>query len=102
MLFLDTVNLIFKVFIKSIFNIYFPLVIFILYFQSKRYAELEERVLGATRTSTWHRVINSGLYGLVAGFIGSMVALWIGISIDEISIMLIWPLALILLLFDPR
>jgi hypothetical protein len=102
MLFLDTVNLIFKVFIKSIFNIYFPLVIFILYFQSKRYAELEERVLGAPRASIWRRVINSGLYGLVAGFIGSMAALWIGISIDEISIMLIWPLALILLLFDPR
>lgn len=102
MLFLDIVNLVFKVFVKSVFNIYFLMVVFMLYFQSKRYAELEERVLGVPRLSIWHRVLNDSMYGLVAGFIGSIVIVLMGIYIDETSIMFIWPLAIVLFLFNPR
>lgn len=102
MLFFQVVDLVFNVLVHSIFNVYFPLVLFIVYFQYKRYGELEERVLGTARVSAWNRLINDALYGLVVGFIGSMIAVWMGISIDEISIMFIWPLALLLLLFNTR
>ena len=46
--------------------------------------------------------MSSILYGLLGGLFGSVILLLVGLSLDNIGIVYLWPVAIFLFLFNPR
>lgn len=63
---------------------------------------LEREILGKERVPLKDQLLDSILYGFITGIVGSIIIVGIGISIDNIGIEYVFPLALILMLINPR
>ncbi|KXG77298.1 Cell division topological determinant MinJ [Fervidicola ferrireducens] len=86
----------------SMANPFFWTVILIIWLQYKKTADLEERMFGFVRESPGRKVLYSILAGLLGGIIGSLIIVFLGISITEAGLTYVWPLAIILMLIHPR
>ncbi|MCF6097003.1 PDZ domain-containing protein [Thermovorax subterraneus] len=86
----------------SMANPFFWAVIFIIWLQYKKTADLEARMFGFVRESPGRKVIYSILAGFIGGIIGSLVIVFLGISITEAGLTYVWPLAIALMLVHPR
>ncbi|MBS4032786.1 MAG: PDZ domain-containing protein [Clostridiales bacterium] len=83
-------------------NLLFWLVIILVTMQYRRMAKTEVQLLGRPKYSFWRQTGYSILFGLTGGLIASILLVLFGISLTEIGIIYVWPLAILLLLVHPR
>ncbi len=98
----DMIMMLIRTFFYFLFNPLFWLVMVIVYFQYRRTARMEERLFGKPLNNIWEQVAKSLLLGCGGGFLASIVLLVLGLSLDSIGIEYIWPVAILLLLINPR
>ncbi len=101
-LWLDIITLMFKTMFLSFVNPYFWLVIFIVIMQYRRTVNLEKKLFGLAVNNIRQVTFSSVLYGILGGLFGSILLLLLGISLDNIGIIYLWPVAIFLFLFNPR
>lgn len=93
-------------FLKTYFlfplNLFFWVVVFLIALQYRRLARTETQLFGRPKYSIWQQTFFSSLFGLTGGLFASMLLLLSGISLLEIGIIYVWPLAVLLLLVHPR
>lgn len=83
-------------------NILFWLVMLLVAFQYRRMAHNEIRFFGRAKYTPWRLTAYSALFGLAGGMFASVLIVLFGISLMEIGIVYVWPLAVLLLLVHPR
>ncbi len=74
----------------------------LVFFQYRRCANLEKRIYGVTKNQTQAQVLSALGYGLLGGLVGSILLVSIGISLSSSGIIYVWPLAIVLMLINPR
>lgn len=78
------------------------LVILLVALQYRRIVAMREALFGLPGEGVIHLTATSLLYGIVAGFIGSVVITAIGISVNNVGFNYLWPLAILLMLINIR
>lgn len=71
-------------------------------FLISRRRAVEKRILGQCRTPFWREVAGSAIAGILAGYLGSFILLFLGISISPDGFIYVLFLALLLTLLDLR
>ncbi len=96
------IKLLFTAFSQSITSFLYLLIILAVYLQIKRRAQLEETWLGFLRDTVINRLMYVMLYGMIAGLITSSLIIFTGITVDMNTIIVIWPIALLLTFLNER
>ena len=99
---MDILSLMLKTMLYSLINPYFWLVILIVIMQYRRTVNLEKKLFGDAVNNIWQVTSSSLLFGILGGFFGSILLLLLGISLDSVGIVYLWPVAIFLFLFNPR
>lgn len=86
----------------SIFNPLFWLVVVLIWLQYKNKVKLEREILGKEQETMKDLLLDSIVYGLFAAIIGSIIIVLLGITIENIGLEYVWPLAILLMLINPR
>lgn len=99
----------FKIVYYSISNILytlksplFLLVLAIVFFQYRKMGKLERRILGVNSQSTIYNTIVSMFFGILGGFIGSIIFISLETTINPSDFYFLLPLAILLSLIHPR
>lgn len=100
--FLKIIYLILQGFPQTIFNPFLWIVIFLVWSQYKRTAEIEMKMFGTMKVKPKDKVLYAVFSGCIGGLVGSMVIMLLGISITDAGLAYVWPLALILMAVHPR
>jgi len=90
------------VFLAALISPVFWLVILLAFIQYRRISKMEQRLFGRTINKVWLQTITSLGYGVLGGFLASLILVALGLSLEQIGLYFIWPVALILLLIHPR
>lgn len=88
--------------VSLLFHPIFWIVIFIIWFQFKKTAKMKSSMFNLPEESIVRPTIIASLYGLLGGFIGSIILVFVGLSILEVGIQYLWILAVVLMLFNQR
>lgn len=80
----------------------FWLVILLVYLQYRRVAGMEQKLFGRTINPVGYQVAVSTGLGILGGLLASAIMLLLGVSLSQIGLLYIWPVALLLLLVHPR
>lgn len=99
---MNFIRLLFSTFLQSFTSIFFMFLVLIVYWNIKRGAHLEETWLGFTRYKVSDQLLDQLLYGMLSGLLASFVIVILGITIDYKAILIIWPVAIFLMLFNQR
>ncbi|OWZ83715.1 PDZ domain-containing protein [Natranaerobius trueperi] len=86
----------------SILHPVFWVFLYLTYSQYKRSIRMEQKLLGRSKNSPKKMTIISLGVGLIAGAFASFILVLLGVNLDQIGIVYIFPLLLFLLLFHPR
>ncbi|MCR4431762.1 MAG: PDZ domain-containing protein [Tepidanaerobacteraceae bacterium] len=100
--FLKVIFLILQGMPQAIFNPFFWIVIFLVWNQYRKTAEMEKKMFGAAKINPLEKVLYAVFYGCMGGLIGSLTVILLGISITEAGLIYVWPVALILMLIHPH
>ncbi len=94
------------VILQSLLAVYFePVFWVIILLVGWQYRQVELRqyaMFGACSSPYWLQTLWSLYYGTIGGIIGSLLAAFVGISLNELGIKYIWPLAVALMLINIR
>lgn len=99
---MSLIKLIFTSFAQSITSLFFIVIVIMAYLYIQRNAQLEIFWLGILRNPVSTQLANVLLFGMVVGLLASGLIVLLGITIDYRAILFIWPLALLLMLFNQR
>lgn len=99
---LDIVLLMLNTMVLAVCNPLFWLIVFIVFMQYRRVVYMEKKLFGRPINNVWAQTLYSVFYGVLGGFVGSILLLLLGISLDSIGIAYIWPIAILLLFINPR
>lgn len=80
----------------------FWLVILFIFWQYSRNLRIEKQLLGCKINSPWEQVIISTFYGIIGGFLGSLILVSLQVNLNNLGISYLWFLALGLMLIHPR
>ena len=80
----------------------FWLVVLLVFLQYRRVAVMEQKFFGRPITPVVKQVAISTGLGVLAGILASALMLLLGLSLSQIGLLYIWPVALLLLLVHPR
>lgn len=80
----------------------FWIVLFLVFLQYRRQAGIEEKLYGRVINPLPRQLLTSLGLGAVGGFVASIVLVILGLSLEQIGLYFIWPVALLLLLINPR
>ncbi len=80
----------------------FWIVLFLVYMQYRRLASTEEKLFGRVISGVGKQILVSVALGAVGGFAASAILIFLGLSLEQIGLYFIWPVALLLLLLNPR
>lgn len=80
----------------------FWLVILFVFWQYRRGLQVEKKLLGCLVNSPLEQLILSIFYGIIGGFLGSLILVTLRVSLTDLGINYLWPIALILMLIRPR
>lgn len=100
--FIDMAWLIVKSFSLSLVQPVFWVVALLVYFQYRRIARMEVDILGGVQYPIRERVLDSIFFGLLGGLLGSFIMIFLGITMDQSGLEYVWPLAVLLMLVNPR
>lgn len=98
----DILSLMLNTLAFSFLTPFFWLVIFIVFMQYRRSVNMEKKLFGQAINSVGKQTIYSILFGIIGGLFGSFFLLILGISLDNIGIIYLWPVAIILFMINPR
>lgn len=95
-----------KILLTTLFRVLqiplFWLVVLLVYLQYRRVAGMEQKFFGRTINPVGKQVAISTGLGILAGMLASAFMLLLGLSLSQIGLLYIWPVALLLLLVHPR
>lgn len=84
----------------------FPLILLVvLLLVSKQYNRqrlMERKIFGITLTRPFRQTLLSLGFGLIGGFLGSVILLFVGVDLTSVGIIFVWPVALLLMMYSPR
>ncbi|NLA26297.1 MAG: PDZ domain-containing protein [Firmicutes bacterium] len=80
----------------------FWVVVLLVYFQYRRAAGMEKKLFGRIINPVGRQVAVSTGLGVLGGLLASLIMLLLGLSLTQIGLLFIWPVALLLLLIHPR
>jgi len=100
--FLKIILLILQSFPQAFFNPFFWIVIYIVYGQYNRSAQMQQKMFGSVKMKPLEMVMYAIFYGCIGGIVGSLVVVFLGVSISDAGLIYVWPLALLLMLVHPR
>ncbi len=98
----DLFSLMFNTMLFSFFTPFFWLVIFIVFMQYRRSVAMEKKLFGRSINNVTRQTLYSVFFGIIGGLFGSFFLLLLGISLDNIGIVYLWPIAILLFLLNPR
>ncbi len=80
----------------------FPLFLLLMFLIGSRRRLVEQRFLGRYRTSLWREIAGDAIQGIVAGFVVSVLTLYLGITINTDGLTSVFLVSILLMLFDLR
>lgn len=80
----------------------FWIVLFLVYTQYRRQVALEKKLYGRVINGLGRQMLLSIGPGALGGLFASAVLIFLGLSLEQIGLYFIWPVALLLLLINPR
>ncbi|MGE5588032.1 MAG: PDZ domain-containing protein [Clostridia bacterium] len=80
----------------------FWMVVLLVAMQYARMARVEQRVFGQAIESPASLVLTSLLLGAAAGFVASLIFVFVGVTVTGAGVAFLLPVALVLMLIDPR
>ncbi|WP_418790984.1 PDZ domain-containing protein [Phosphitispora sp. TUW77] len=83
-------------------NPLFWVVLVLVAFQYRRIAKSRENLFGISGNTVFRDTLSATWYGFIGGLLGSILLILAGINLTGLAISYIWPLALILMLINPR
>ncbi len=89
-------------FMVALFMPIFWVVLFLVYMQYRRLVATEEKLFGRAINNVGRQMLLSVALGALGGFTASAVLIFMGLSLEQIGLYFIWPVALLLLLVNPR
>ncbi|QNO14442.1 PDZ domain-containing protein [Alkalicella caledoniensis] len=87
---------------RSIFPILLLVVLFMVKKQYNRQMLMERRLFGISITNPTRQTITSLIFGFLGGLIGSIMLVFIGVDIAVVGLHFAWPIAILLMLYNPR
>ncbi|MDW7651602.1 MAG: PDZ domain-containing protein [Bacillota bacterium] len=99
---MEIVRLVLSTYILFPFHFLFWGVVVLVYFQYRRVARIETQLFGRPRHNVMTQTLVSTVIGLAGGLLASALLVFFGISLLEIGIIFVWPVAILLLLIHPR
>ncbi|RQD74223.1 MAG: PDZ domain-containing protein [Candidatus Syntrophonatronum acetioxidans] len=91
-----------QTYLFSFVNILFWLVMLLVGFQYRRMVNMEIKMFGIPKNNALKQTLISAGFGVVGGLAASIMLVLIGISLDQVGIFYLWPLAIMLMLVNPR
>lgn len=88
--------------LSHVVNPIFWLVMAIIAFQYRRISKTNEKFFGRARGRWWHDTLHATGLGIIGGIFGSFLMVFVGLTLSGSGLHYIWPLAILLLLIDPR
>ena len=98
----DIFSLMFNTLLYTFITPFFWLVVFIVFMQYRRSVNMEKKLFGQAINNVGQQTLYSILFGIMGGLFGSFFLLILGISLDKIGIIYLWPVAILLFMFNPR
>lgn len=80
----------------------FWIVLFLVYLQYRRQAATEAKLYGRTLNGVGRQILYSLVPGIGGGLVASTILVFLGLSLEQIGLYFIWPVAILLLLINPR
>lgn len=80
----------------------FWIVLFLVFLQYRRQAATEEKLFGRVINPIGRQMLTSLGLGALGGLAASIILIFLGLSLEQIGLYFIWPVALLLLLINPR
>lgn len=84
------------------FDPLFWLVVLLVGLMYRRTFQLKENFFGLTGDSVWREVVAATIFGVIGGVLGSFLLVLAGVSLTNIGISYLWPVAVLLMLINPR
>ena len=81
---------------------FYWMVVFLIFIQHQRLAALEKKLFGRVINKIWQQIGGSIGLGIVGGFLTSVAMVLLGLSLEQIGLLYIWPVAILLLFINPR
>jgi hypothetical protein len=91
-----------RVLFEPTYALFFWLVTAFVFYQYRRMERLEEERYGRAKNTAFMHTLTALGYGVVGGLIGSFIFVFLGITLSIDDIKYVWPLALALMLINPR
>ena len=88
--------------LKIFFQPMFYLALFMVYWQCKNVHEQQKNMFGSENIPLLPSVLTSAATGMIGGVIASMLVLSTGLSVNQMGVEYLWPLALMLLFVNLR
>lgn len=88
--------------IYSLLSPLFWVVVAVVALQYRRLAAVRESFLGPVPGGIWSEVALAVGVGVLGGLVGSVVLVFIGLTLTEVGLVYLWPLALLLMLINVR
>jgi len=101
-LLLDIGGIFLTTFVISLFTPIFWIVLFLILMQYRRLTAMEVKLYGRPINKIGRQLLISFGLGLPGGLLASAILLFLGLSLEQIGLYFIWPIALLLLLINPR
>lgn len=89
-------------FFSLIMDWMFWVIVLIVAMQYRKMARTSEYLLNLPASSLWQPVIYATLFGILGGFLGSVLLITVGISVMELGIKYLWIVAVVLMLIQQR
>ncbi len=100
--FFDISRIFFATFSLALVMPIFWVVLFLIYMQYRRQVLTEEKLFGRIINPLGRQMLLSIALGALGGLLASIVLVFLGLSLEQIGLYFIWPVALLLLLVNPR
>ncbi len=98
----DMLGMLSKTFLYSFVNFLFWLVILLVGLQYRRMVKMEIKMFGVPKNNVIKQTIISAGFGIIGGVLASLLLIVIGISLEQVGIIYLWPLAVLLMMVNPR
>lgn len=99
---INLLELMSKTFLLTFTNIFFWLVVILISFQYRRMVKLEEKMFGVSKNNVFKQTLISMGFGVIGGILASFLLIMVGISLEQIGILYLWPVAILLMIINPR
>lgn len=88
--------------LTMLLNPIFWLVVILVAMQYRRMSAIKEEFFGMQKQGVWRDVAVATAFGVAGGFLGSIMMVFIGLTLTESGLIYLWPVAILLMLVNAR